>query len=60
MYLLRAGRSGNRIPLEARFSAPVHNSSWTHPTFCTVGTGSLPGIKRPGLGLKHPSHLAPR
>ena len=43
---LRAGWSGDRIPVEARFSA--------HPTSCTMGTWSFPGIKRPGRGVDHP------
>jgi len=25
-----------------------------------MGTGSFPGVKRPGHGLDHPPHLAPR
>ena len=25
-----------------------------------MGTGSLPGVKRPGRGVDHPLHLAPR
>jgi hypothetical protein len=25
-----------------------------------MGTGSFPGVKRPGLGVDHPPHLAPR
>jgi len=24
-----------------------------------MGTGSLPGLKRPGLGVDYPPHLAP-
>jgi len=24
-----------------------------------VGTGSFPGVKRPGHGVDHPPHLAP-
>jgi hypothetical protein len=47
---LRAGRSGYRIPVEARFSAPVQ----THSASYTRGTGSFPGVKRPGRGVDHP------
>jgi hypothetical protein len=54
MYLLRAGRSGNRILVGAIFSTPVRTSPWTHPASCTVVTGSLPGEKRPGRDVKHP------
>jgi hypothetical protein len=39
--LLRAGRSGVRIPVGARFSAPVQTGPGAHPVFCTVGTGSF-------------------
>jgi hypothetical protein len=46
---LRAGRSGDRIPVEARVSAPVQTGLGAHPTSCTTGTGSFPGDrKRPG------------
>jgi hypothetical protein len=31
-----------------------------HPAYCTMGTGSYPGIKRLGRGVDHPLHLAPR
>jgi hypothetical protein len=31
-----------------------------HPASCTMGTGSFPGVKRPGRGANHPPHLAPR
>ena len=41
---LRAGRSGDRIPVEgAKFSAPVQTGSVAHPAFYTMGTGSFPG-----------------
>ena len=47
---LRAGRSGDRIPMEARFSAPVQTGPGAHPASCTMGTGSFPGSKeRPGF-----------
>jgi hypothetical protein len=26
-----------------------------HPASCTIGTGSFPGVKRPGHGVDHPS-----
>jgi hypothetical protein len=32
----------------ARFSAPVQTGPGAHPVSCTMGTGSLPGVKRPG------------
>jgi hypothetical protein len=38
-----AGRSGDRIPVAARFSACY-----------TIGTGSFPGVKRQGRGVNHP------
>ena len=34
------GRSGVRIPVRARFSAPG-----VYPASCTMGTGSFPGVK---------------
>ena len=42
---LRAGRSGDRIPVGARFSAPVQTGFWAHPASCTMDTGSFPGVK---------------
>ena len=42
---LRAGRSGNRIPVGARFSAPAQTGPGAHPASCTMGTGSYPGVK---------------
>ena len=39
----------------ARFSSPVHNGRGAHPASCTMGTGSLPAVKRPGRGADpHP------
>ena len=36
------------------FSAPVQTGPGTHPASYTMGTGSFPGLKRPGRGLDHP------
>jgi hypothetical protein len=44
----------------ARFSPPVQIGSETHSASYTIGTGSFPGAKRPGRGVDHPPHLAPR
>jgi hypothetical protein len=34
---LRAGRSGDRIPVEAKFSTPVQTGPGAHPTSCAMG-----------------------
>ena len=52
--LLEAGRSGDRIALGARFSAPIQTSPGAHPASYTMGTGSFPGVKQPGRGADHP------
>jgi hypothetical protein len=39
---LRAGRSGDRIPLVARFFAPVQTGPGAYPASCTMDTGSFP------------------
>ena len=44
----------------ARFSAHVQTGPGAHPASYTMGTGSFPGVKRPGCGVDHPPHLAPR
>jgi hypothetical protein len=44
----------------ARFSAPVQTGPGSHPASYTVGTGSFPGVKRPGRGVTTHPHLAPR
>jgi hypothetical protein len=40
---LRDGRSGDRIPVEAKFSFPVQSGPGIHPTLYTLGTGSFQG-----------------
>ena len=57
--LLMAGRSGDGIPVEARFSAPFQTGPGAHPASYTMGNGSFPGLKRPGHGIDHSPHLAP-
>jgi hypothetical protein len=41
---LRAGRSVDRIPVGARFSARVQPGPEASPASYTVGTGSFPGV----------------
>ena len=57
---LRAGRFGDKIPVEARFSVPVQPGLGVHPASYTTGTGSFPGEKWQGRGVDHPPHLALR
>jgi hypothetical protein len=51
---LRAGQSGDRIPVGERIFAAVQTGPGAHPASCTMGTGSFPGVKRPGRGVDHP------
>jgi len=37
----------------ARFSVPVQTGPGAHPASYTMGTGSFPGVKRPGFGVDH-------
>ena len=51
---LLAGRSGDRIPVGERFSASSQTGPGAHPASYTMGTGSFPGVKRPGRDDDHP------
>ena len=42
---LRAGRSGDRIPVGARSFAPIQTGPGAYPASYTMGTGSFPGVK---------------
>jgi len=53
---LRAGRSWDRNPVGARFSAPVHTGLRAHQASCTTGTGSFQGVKS-GRGLTLTPHI---
>ena len=58
---LRVGRSENRIPVGARFSAPVQTGPEARPATCAMGTGPFPGVSY-GQGvtlIPHPL-LVPR
>ena len=44
----------------ARFSAPFQTGPGAYPASYTMGIGSFSGVKRKGLGVDHPPHLAPR
>jgi hypothetical protein len=48
-----AGQSGDRTPVGARFFAHVQTGPEAPPYSCTMGTGSFPGVKRPGRGADH-------
>ena len=39
----------------ARFSAPVQTGPCGHPASCTVGNGIFQGVKRPAIGIEHPT-----
>jgi hypothetical protein len=52
--LLQAGRSGDRIPIGAWYSAPVHTSPGDHPASYTMGTTSFQGVKWLERGIDHP------
>jgi hypothetical protein len=58
---LRAGLSGDRIPVGARFFAPVQTCPGAHSASCTMGTGSFRWIES-GRGVTLTSHplLVPR
>ena len=51
---LRIGRSGDRIPVEARFAVPVRTGPEAHPASYILRTGSFPGVKRPVRSVDFP------
>ena len=59
-YALRAGRSGDRIPVGAGLSAHVQTGPEAQTVSYTRGTGLFPWVKRPKRGVDHQHHLKPR
>jgi hypothetical protein len=45
---------------EIRFSAPLQTSPGAQPASSTMGTGSFPGVKRPGRGVDLLSRVTSR
>jgi hypothetical protein len=54
LYSVRSGGSGDRIPVGARFSAPVQTRPGAQTASYTMRDGSFPGVERPGCGVNHP------
>jgi hypothetical protein len=56
----RYGMDGQGIESRwgGRFSAPVQTGAGAHPASYTTGTGSFPGVKRPGRGADHPPQFS--
>jgi hypothetical protein len=57
---LKAGRFGDRIPVGARFSAPVRTGFGAHPATYTMGTGSFPRGKSAGAWCSPPTSILRR
>ena len=48
---------GNKSRGGRDFPHPSRPALGAHPTSCKMGTGSFPGVKRPGRGADHAPHL---
>lgn len=57
---LRAGRSGEQIPVGARLPMSLQTGPEAHPVSFTVGIGSFRGAKQPWHGADHSPFLVPR
>jgi hypothetical protein len=58
--MLGAGRSGDRIPVEARFSALTQTCHGAHPFSYIIDGSSFPEVKLPIPGFDHTPHLTLR
>jgi hypothetical protein len=54
---LRVGRSGNRIPVGARFFTHFQTGPRAHPASCIMDIKFIPWVKWPSRGVDHP-HLS--
>jgi hypothetical protein len=51
----KAGRSGDLVPVKARFFTPVQTGPAAHLAFHIMGAGTIfHGLMRPGSGVYHP------
>jgi len=57
---LQTVQSGDRIPMEATFSASVQTGLWPTQLPISWVPALSPEVKRPGRVVDHPPHLAPR
>ena len=58
--LLRAGRSGDRIPEGGENFRTLPDRPWgPRSSLLYNGSGSFPGVKRPGRGVDRPPYLVP-
>ena len=55
VYVHNSSMNGDRIPVGARFCAPVPNGRLAHPASCIVAEQSVcfSGLKRPECGVDH-------
>ena len=54
-YFADADIRGSNLGGVRGFPQPSRSAMGAHPASYTMGTGSFPGLKRPGRGVDHPS-----